>query len=163
MTKKRFEINHKTISQFVQIIQIHNQKFKIKTMLGFINKIFGGSKSEKDVKKIQPLIKEINQHFDSYKSLSNDELRGKTQDFRDRIAKHLSDIDAQIIAKKAEAEGVEDMHEREAIYDEADKLEKKRNELLEEVLENILPEAFAVMKDTARRFQRKCRSGFYCY
>jgi preprotein translocase subunit SecA len=122
-------------------------------MLGFINKIFGGSKSEKDVKKITPLVKEINQHFAGYQSLSNDELRGKTQEFRTRIADFLADVDAQIVAKKAEAEGVEDMHQREAIYDESDKLEKKRNELLEEVLENILPEAFAVMKDTARRFK----------
>ena len=68
-------------------------------MLGFINKIFGGSKSEKDVKKIQPLVKEINEHFASYQSLSNDELRAKTQSFRDRIAKHLADIDQQIAAK----------------------------------------------------------------
>jgi len=122
-------------------------------MLGFINKIFGGSKSEKDVKKIQPLIKEINQHYESYQSLSNDELRAKTQEFRDRIAQHLADVDAQIAAKKAEADEITDLHQREAVYDEADKLQKKRNELLEEVLENILPEAFAVMKDTARRFK----------
>lgn len=124
-------------------------------MLGFISKIFGGSKSEKDVKKIQPLIKEINTHFESYQSLSNDELRRKTQEFRDRIAKHLTEIDAQIADKKAEADNNADMdlHQREAIYDEVDKLDKKRNEQLEEVLEKLLPEAFAVMKDTARRFK----------
>jgi preprotein translocase subunit SecA len=122
-------------------------------MLGFINKIFGGSKSEKDVKKIQPLVKEINQHFESYQSLSNDELRAKTQEFRNRIAEYLTDIDNQIAAKKAEADGITDLHEREAVYNETDKLEKKRNELLEEALESILPEAFAVMKDTARRFK----------
>ncbi|WP_118975505.1 preprotein translocase subunit SecA [Taibaiella koreensis] len=124
-------------------------------MLGFISKIFGGSKSEKDVKKILPLVKEINSHFESYASLSNDALRHKTVEFRERIAQHLSDIDAQIAAKKAEADdNVEvDLHQREAIYDEVDKLDKKRNEHLEEVLENLLPEAFAVVKETARRFK----------
>lgn len=123
-------------------------------MLGFISKIFGGNKSEKDVKKILPLVKEINNHFESYQSLSNDELRNKTQEFRTRIAEYLADIDAQIAAKKEEADHPEmDLHQREGIYDEVDKLEKKRNELLEEVLEKLLPEAFAVMKDTARRFK----------
>jgi preprotein translocase subunit SecA len=123
-------------------------------MLGFISKIFGGNKSEKDVKKIAPLVKEINTHFESYQSLSNDELRNKTQEFRTRIAEYLADIDGQITAKKEEAEHPEmDLHQREGIYDEVDKLEKKRNELLEEVLEKLLPEAFAVMKDTARRFK----------
>jgi len=124
-------------------------------MLGFISKIFGGNKSEKDVKKILPVIKEINAHFESYASLSNDELRNKTNEFRQRIAEHLADIDAQIAAKKAEAEEDPEMElqQREAIYDEADKLLKKRNEVLEEVLEQILPEAFAVIKETARRFK----------
>lgn len=124
-------------------------------MLGFISKIFGGSKSEKDVKKIMPLIKEINGHFESYQSLSNDELRHKTVEFRQRIAEYLSDIDSQIAAKRAEAENNAglDLHQREAIYDEADKLGKKRNEQLEEILEKLLPEAFAVVKETARRFK----------
>ncbi len=124
-------------------------------MLGFISKMFGGSKSEKDVKKIMPLVKEINTHFESYRSLSNDELRHKTIEFRERINAHLADITSQIAAKKAEAEANPDMdiHEKETIYDEADKLEKKSNEVLEEILEQILPEAFAVMKDTARRFK----------
>ena len=124
-------------------------------MLGFISKIFGGSKSEKDVKKIMPLIKEINNHFESYQSLSNDQLRYKTVEFRQRIAEYLSDIDQQIVAKKAEADGETklDLHQREAIYDEADKLSKKRNEQLEEILEKLLPEAFAVIKETAHRFK----------
>jgi len=124
-------------------------------MLGFISKIFGGSKSEKDVKKIMPIVKEINNHYESYRSLSNDELRRKTQEFRDRITKYLAEIDEQIAAKKAEAEADPemDLHQREAIYDEADKLSKKRDEKLEEILEQLLPEAFAVVKDTARRFK----------
>lgn len=124
-------------------------------MLGFISKLFGGSKSEKDVKKIMPLIKEINNHYESYQSLSNDQIRHKTVEFRQRIAEYLADIDAQIAAKKAEADNNSDidLHQRETIYDEVDKLDKKRNEQLEEVLEQLLPEAFAVIKDTARRFK----------
>lgn len=58
-------------------------------MLGFISKIFGGSKSEKDVKGILPLVTKINQHFASYQLLSNDELRYKSQEFRQRIQEHL--------------------------------------------------------------------------
>lgn len=124
-------------------------------MLGFISKLFGGSKSEKDVKKITPLIQEINQHFESYSSLSNDQLRNKTNEFRGRIAEYLKETDSEIDAKKAEADNQPDLdlHQREAIYDEADKLLKKRNEKLEEILEQLLPEAFAVVKETARRFK----------
>ncbi|MFT4062862.1 MAG: preprotein translocase subunit SecA [Edaphocola sp.] len=124
-------------------------------MLGFISKLFGGNKSEKDVKKIQPYVQEINKHFESYGSLGNDELRGKTQEFKARIAEGLADIDSQIAAKKAEADNNAELslHQKEAIYDEADKLGKKRDEQLEAILEQIMPEAFAVMKETARRFK----------
>jgi len=124
-------------------------------MLGFINKIFGGSKSDKDYKKLIPVIKDINEHYESYQSLSNDELRNKTIEFKERIKAFLAPIDQQIADKKAEADNQPDLdlQEREAIYDEADKLAKKRDDLLEEVLEELLPEAFAVMKETAHRFK----------
>ena len=58
-------------------------------MFKFISKIFGGSKSEKDVQRITPLISKINEHFASYQQLTNDQLRGKTAEFRQRIAEHL--------------------------------------------------------------------------
>jgi preprotein translocase subunit SecA len=122
-------------------------------MIGFLSKIFGGSKSDKDVKRIQPVIESINRFYDSYKSLSNDELRNKTHEFRQRIQDYLVDIDKQIEEKKAEAEVItDDIQSREAIYNDADKLVKRRDELIEEILREILPEAFAVVKDTARRF-----------
>ncbi len=54
-------------------------------MIGFLSKLFGGNKSEKDVKKIRPVVEKINQHFASYASLTNDQLRNKTQEFRQRI------------------------------------------------------------------------------
>ncbi len=124
-------------------------------MIGFISKIFGGKKSDKDVKRIQPLISEINTHYESYHALSNDELRNKTIEFRQRISEHLKDTDAEIASKKADADShpEAELHSREAIYNEVDKLQKRRDELLEEVLLQILPEAFAVMKETARRFK----------
>ncbi|MCD6011950.1 MAG: preprotein translocase, SecA subunit [Flavipsychrobacter sp.] len=124
-------------------------------MIGFLSKLFGGSKSDKDVKRIQPLVAEINNHFAQYQSLSNDQLRAKTMEFRKRIQDHLADIDAQITEKKAEAEtaGADDVHAREAVYNEVDKLVKTRDEQIEDILRTILPEAFAVVKETARRFK----------
>ncbi len=115
-------------------------------MLGFLSKLLGGSKSEKDVKKIQPIVKSINEYFEGYSSLSNDELRAKTGEFKQRIAEYLSDIDAQIAAKKEEASSIEELHTREAVLNEVDKLAKTRDEKLEEILEEILPEAFATIK-----------------
>ena len=124
-------------------------------MLGFISKIFGGSKSEKDVKKIEPYVGKINQFFSSYQSLSNDELRNKTQEFRNRIKEHLADIDGEITAKNKSAEELpfNDLMGKDNIYQEVDKLKKDRDKKIEEVLEEILPEAFAVVKETARRFK----------
>jgi preprotein translocase subunit SecA len=124
-------------------------------MVGFLSKLFGGSKSDKDVKRIQPIVAEINKHYKSFQTLSNDELRNKTNDFRQRISNYLSDIDAQIDAKKKEADSFagDDLHSREAIYDEVDKLIKKKDEQIEEILKDILPEAFAVVKETSRRLK----------
>jgi preprotein translocase subunit SecA len=124
-------------------------------MFGFISKIFGGSKSEKDVKKIEPYVGHINKHFDSYRSISNDELRNKTQEFRQRIKSHLAEIDAQIAAKNEAAEALpfNDLMGKDAIYQEVDSLKKDRDQQIEEILEKILPEAFAVVKETARRFK----------
>ncbi|MEJ7672373.1 MAG: hypothetical protein WKF59_06615 [Chitinophagaceae bacterium] len=75
-------------------------------MAGLLSKLFGGNKSEKDVKKISPLVADINQYFNQYQSLSNDELRNKTQEFKARIKEYLSETDAEINAKKDEAEAL---------------------------------------------------------
>ncbi len=124
-------------------------------MKGLLSKLFGGSKSDKDVKKIQPLVGQVNTIFEQLQSLSNDELRNKTQEFRARIQEHLSDIDQQIAEKKkeAEVENADDIQARELVYAEVDKLIKKRDEQIEEILQIIQPEAFAVVKETARRFK----------
>lgn len=124
-------------------------------MLGYISKIFGGSKSEKDVKKVQPQVGAINGFFAQYQQLSNDQLRGKTAEFRSRIKTHLLVIDEQIAAQNQAAESLppEDLSGKDAIYQEVDRLRKERNKEIEVILEQLLPEAFAVIKETARRFK----------
>src|SRR5882762_2693762 len=124
-------------------------------MLGFISKIFGGNKSEKDIRTIQPLVGQINQHFESYQSLTNDQLRAKTVEFKERIKDHLLKIDTEIsdLSKKAEELPFSDISGKDVIYQEIDQLKKDRDEQIEEVLEMLLPEAFAVVKETAHRFK----------
>src|SRR6476659_768421 len=124
-------------------------------MAGLLSKLFGGNKSEKDVKKIRSLVGEINSFFNQYQSLTNDELRNKTQEFKARIKEHLAEIDAAIEAKKQEAESLTtlDISGRDAIYQEVDAMRKERDKKIEEVLQDILPEAFAVVKETANRFK----------
>ncbi|KQS35401.1 preprotein translocase subunit SecA [Pedobacter sp. Leaf194] len=120
-------------------------------MLGFLAKVFG-SKSERDIKSIQPLVVKINEEYAKLSSKSNDELRAKTIEFKGRISSFLADIDAKISALKADAEGEDvDLHQKTAIYDQVDALGKDRDAELEKVLLEILPEAFAVVKETSRR------------
>ena len=89
--------------------------------------MFGGSKSEKDVKKISPIVQTINQHFVSYQSLTNDQLRNKTTEFRQRIKEHLTAIDNEIAAtnKKAEELAFNDLLGKDSHYQEVDKLKKR--------------------------------------
>src|SRR5688572_26682247 len=124
-------------------------------MIGFLSKIFGGNKSEKDVKKIAPQVEKINNFFNQYQALGNDELRSKTQDFKSRIQAYLADIDTEINSKKEQAENlpVTEINEKDVIYQEVDRLKKERDKKIEEILQEILPEAFALVKETARRFK----------
>ncbi len=123
--------------------------------MSFISKLFGGNKSEKDVRQISHYIDKINNYFSQYQSLSNDELRGKTLEFKQRITEYLKEIDDEIRAKNAEAEGLDsiDIAGRDLIYQQIDELGKTRDKKIEEVLMELLPEAFAVVKETARRFK----------
>ena len=124
-------------------------------MLKIISKLFGGNKSEKDVKLLMPIVVKAKQFFEQYEHISNDELRNKTVEFRKRIKDHLSGIDAEIEIRKQDAEKLTDIdiHGRDAIYQEVDKLKKDRDKKIEEALSEIQPEAFAVVKETARRFK----------
>ncbi|HYC40424.1 MAG TPA: preprotein translocase subunit SecA [Chitinophagaceae bacterium] len=123
--------------------------------MSLFSKIFGGSKSEKDVKKIQPYVARINEYFQAYQSLSNDELRSKTVEFRQRIREYLAEMDQEIADKTQRAEQLpfNDLLGKESIYQDVDKLKKERDKKIEEILTELLPEAFAVVKETARRFK----------
>jgi preprotein translocase subunit SecA len=122
-------------------------------MLDFISKLFG-SKSERDVKSIQPIVEKIKAEFAKLGDISNDELRAKTITFKETISTGLSGIDTeiQVIKERIENEPDLDVHIKVELYTQLDKLEKDRNKELEDILMNILPEAFAVVKETARRF-----------
>lgn len=124
-------------------------------MFGFVTKIFGGSKSEKDAKKLQPLIQKTNKFSAEYELLSNDELRGKTQEFKKRIREHLTKIDNDIAELNASAEALShsELLEKDAIYQQVDELKKDRDKEIEKILDELMPEAFAVVKETARRFK----------
>ncbi|MBA2249837.1 MAG: preprotein translocase subunit SecA [Chitinophagaceae bacterium] len=124
-------------------------------MAGFISKLFGGNKSEKDVKVITPYVAQINDFYVQYRSLTNDELRKKTTEFKKRIQDHLAETDAAIATKKQEAEELTalDITGRDHIYQEVDSMRKDRDKEIEVILLQILPEAFAVVKETARRFK----------
>ncbi|MHB1277514.1 MAG: preprotein translocase subunit SecA [Bacteroidia bacterium] len=126
----------------------------IESIIKGISKIFG-NKSDRDIKDILPRIGKINSHFDSYASLSNDELRAKTAEFKARIADYLSDIENEIsgLKKRVETELDMDLTEKESIYTRLDKLKKDRNTKLEDILDQLLEEAFAVVKETSRRFK----------
>ncbi|MCB0734778.1 MAG: preprotein translocase subunit SecA [Flavobacteriales bacterium] len=113
-----------------------------------------GNKAQRDLKELQPYVGKINSFYDSYRSLSNDQLRAKTDEFVGRINDHLSDIDTAIadLRSKVNTSKASQIEERENWYKEIDELESQRDKELEVALNDLLPEAFAVVKETARRF-----------
>lgn len=123
------------------------------SLLNTILKAFVGDKSQKDIKAIQPLINKIRSYEESFGKLSHDELRAKTIYFKDKIREARADKDAKIASYLQEVESLQDIDAREDIYASIDALEKEAYEISEKVLLDILPEAFAVVKETARRFK----------
>ncbi len=121
-------------------------------MFGFIKKIFG-TKSSREIKKLVPYVKEINKHFKSFKDLSNDDLREKTNEIRAYIQECLKDIKYKIESLKSEERATTDLKKKNDIFDEIDRLEKDYNQQTEECLNKVLTKAFAIVKETARRFK----------
>ncbi|MBK9450598.1 MAG: preprotein translocase subunit SecA [Bacteroidetes bacterium] len=119
-------------------------------MLKLLQKLFG-NKQDKDAKELRPYVTKILAEYVKLRNISDDELRGRSDIFRQRIQNHIKEVSAEIAAKKKQAETTEDLVASERMYEEAEKLRKKRNEQVEQVLMEILPEAFAVVKETARR------------
>jgi preprotein translocase subunit SecA len=119
-----------------------------------LTKLFG-TKSDRDIKSIVPYVEKTNQEFDKLQSISDEELRAKTHSIREVIDQRLEGIDKQLadLHQKVEDDPDMDIHEKEQVFNEVDKLEEDRNKMLEEVLLEVLPQAFAVVKETARRFK----------
>jgi preprotein translocase subunit SecA len=110
-----------------------------------------GSQHKREAKKLQPLIDEINENYEALSRLSDDQLRAKTDEFRARIAEATADLKGRIGALRDEKRQSVDPSERERLSFEINGLEKELLQTLEDTLEEILPEAFAVVKDACRR------------
>ena len=123
-------------------------------MLSFIKKIFG-TKSDRDIKRVMPWVEATNQEFALLKNISDDQLRGKTEELKNVIRKHLLAIDQELKALHHKIADLPDLslNQKEAIFEKIDALELDRNKELEIVLIDILPKAFAVVKETARRYK----------
>ena len=121
--------------------------------LSSIIKLFFGSKSDKDRKEIMPYVEKIKAVYPSIEALSNDELRERSAALRKRIVDFIADDEAHVVAQKAKLEDVNiSLGDKEKISKDIDQTVKRIDEKIEKVLDEILPEAFAIMKDTARRF-----------
>ena len=121
-------------------------------MFGFFKKILG-SKSDKDLKDLYPLVEKINSEFDLLSSLSDEDLRNKTDLFKKQINDNLKDTNSEIKdLKKKYKEPKISLSEKEVLLNDIDKIEESQNEIIEKTLNEILPQAFAVIKETARRF-----------
>ncbi|WP_435138013.1 preprotein translocase subunit SecA [Formosa sp. A9] len=124
--------------------------------MNFLNsvlKLFVGDKSKQDVKSIMPLVDKIKSFEQALEALSHDELRAKTDAFKAQIAAGRQPFEDQISTLLEEANTTEDIDRREDIYQEIDKLKDEAYQATENVLNDILPEAFAVVKETAKRFR----------
>ena len=123
-------------------------------MLSIVKKLFG-SKTDRDYREIKPLFGQTLQAYESIKNLTNDQLRAKTQEFRQRIADNLKAEQEQIdeLRRQMDQNYAMDVEEKEKLYNQIDAIEKTQYDKTQELLRQILPEAFCVIKETARRFK----------
>ena len=122
------------------------------SFLNSILKTFVGDKTKKDLSQITPLVAEINSHQKNLETLSHDELRQKTMIFKEEIAEERKSFDLTILKLLEEVKLTSDIDLKESLYQQIDSQEEEAQNAVEEVLNKILPEAFAVVKETARRF-----------
>ncbi|MBN8703514.1 MAG: preprotein translocase subunit SecA [Bacteroidetes bacterium] len=126
-------------------------------MLDFITKSISklfGNKSDRDVKDIYPIVEQIKEEYAKLQSISNDELRNKTASFKAAIAEACKENTDKVAAlkKQTEEDTTLSLDEKEKLYKQIDEIEKETLSIIEKTLMDILPEAFAVVKETARRF-----------
>ncbi len=124
--------------------------------MSIVNKVLGvflGNKEERDLKEINPFVGRIQKESELLTGLSNDALRERTAELRKEIQVSVSEEEKQIRELRAEAENEEDVNRKEDLYNQVDKLEKQILENLEKKLDEVLPTAFAIVRETARRFK----------
>ena len=117
-----------------------------------LKKVFG-SKADRDLKQIRPILNKVLEAYGPIDKLSNDELRAKTEELKARLRECEAPFEKRIAEIKAKLDEDIPVHEKESLATESDKLVKEEDAEIEKVLEEILPEAFAIMKSTARRFK----------
>ena len=122
--------------------------------MGFLTRLFG-DKSTRDNKALQPLLQKTLDAYENIKNLDIDSLRHKTVEFKEYIRNYVAEDEAKIAELKANVEANPDMdlEKKNDIYEQVDKLEKKLLDKVDEALDHVMPEAFAVLKETARRFK----------
>jgi len=125
-------------------------------MFKLFSKLFG-TKAERDLKELTPYVGKINAEYALLASLTNDELRAESEGLKSHIASELKSIDDQISSLRQQANDEPNVDSKEAIFKKIDALELDRNKELERVLLEILPKAFAIVKDTARRLKENDR------
>jgi preprotein translocase subunit SecA len=118
-------------------------------MLKLFKKLFG-DKHEKDIAPLRPIVVEINKYFEECKNLSDDQLKAKTVSFKEIILEGTAEIRSRVDELKGQLQSNEEF-DRQAIHDQLEELENELQEKYEEILDELLPEAFAVVKDTCRR------------
>lgn len=122
------------------------------SIINSLIKIFVGDKAKNDLKAIQPIVEKIKTYASQLENISNDELRAKTIEFKQRIKDARAEFDNKIAELEAQANATDDIDAKEDLYTEIDKLNGEAYQVSEKVLNEILPEAFATMKETTRRF-----------
>src|SRR4030043_5719 len=124
--------------------------------MDIVNKVLGlflGNKYERDIREITPYTIEILKEYDKLKDLSNDQLRDLTGVLKIEILNEIEPDENEIKSLKGKAEAEEDVYRKEEYYNEIDKIEKLIDEKLEKKLDTLIPRAFALVKETARRFK----------
>ncbi|MEO0895360.1 MAG: preprotein translocase subunit SecA [Bacteroidota bacterium] len=109
------------------------------------------SKKDRDVKELQPYVDDVNEQYETLTNLTDDQLREKARELKNRIKEYTSEVQNEIDSLKAQAEETEDVEEKNQMFDRVDELTKTLYKQLDEVMENMTPEAFAIVKETSRR------------
>lgn len=131
-------------------------------MLNFVSKLIGGSKSDKDIKQIQPIVDEINKIYSGLSSLSDEEIKAKTQEYKDAIKEHVKELEdeKEELQRKLQDEALSPKETQDS-HDRIKKLDDEIFDAIQEKLDELLPEAYAVVKDVCRRLTEKKHSYTY--